>query len=67
MLDETILDIFLSIPRYWEDEHNLKKINKQWKSVIENYNLKYSSWINPENKKRLGILSGEIKVFNQPE
>lgn len=62
--DEIILHIFLNIPN---DEHNLKQINKQWKDVINTYNLNYTSWIKPENKKKLRILSGKIEVFNQPK
>jgi len=65
--DDVILNIFLCIPRYWEEEYNLNKLNRQWRRVINNFNLNYTSWINLENRKRLSILSGKIEVFDEPK
>lgn len=65
--DDIILHIFLNVSRYWEDEYNLKTLNRQWKRVIDNYNLTYTSWIIPKNRKRLTTFSGKIEVFDKPE
>lgn len=65
--DDIILHIFLSTPRYWDDEYNMKRLNSQWNRVIKNFNKNYTSWIITENRKRLTTFSGEIKVFDQPE
>lgn len=43
--DEIVLKIFYSIPEKWKHEHQLKLINKQWKRVIEYYNLHFTNWI----------------------
>lgn len=55
--DDIILRIFLNVSRYWEDEYNLKTLNRQWKRVIDNFNLTYTSWIIPKNRKRLTTFS----------
>ena len=55
--DDIILHIFLNVSRYWEDEYNLKILNRQWKRVIDNFNLTYTSWIIPKNRKRLTTFS----------
>ncbi len=65
--DDIILHIFLSTFRYWEEEGNLKRLNRHWRRVINNFNLTSTSWIIPENRKRLTILSGKIEVFYQPK
>ena len=53
--DDIVLQIYISIPNNWMYEERLKRINKQWKRVIDIYNLNYTSWINIDNKTRLTI------------